>query len=301
MVLLKNKENALPVATPESEQNKASAKPKISVFGKNSVNLAYGGSGSGGANTSNVIDLYRGLEEAGYEVNPELKKFYEDDARSGEKRKGNSKDLDSGDTVILSTAETPQTSYDNAVKSSYANYNDAAIVVLTRIGGEGFDLPRMMTGATGYRNESDHFLQLDKNEEDLIATVCESGFKKVIVVVNSGQALELGFLDSYPLIKGCLWVGFPGETGTLALGEILNGNVNPSAKLADTYATDFTKDPTWFNFGDNRITAKGSTPGGDQYVFDTVTSSDYYFVDYEEGIYVGYKYYETRGVTDGEE
>ena len=314
MVLLKNKEKALPIATPESEQNKAASKPKISVFGKNSVNIAYGGSGSGGANTSNVIDLYSGLEQAGFELNPELKKFYEDTSRSGEERKGNSKDLDSGDTVILSTAETPQSSYDASVKSSYANYNDAALIVLTRIGGEGFDMPRKMTGATGYRNETDHFLQLDQNEEDLIATVCESGFKKVIIAVNSGQALELGFLEegsNYVTAKGykidpskidaAIWMGFPGETGTLALGEILNGNVNPSAKLADTYATDFTKDPTWYNFGDNRITAKGTTPGGDQYVFDTTTSSNYYFVDYEEGIYVGYKYYETRGVTDGEE
>lgn len=314
MVLLKNKEKALPIATPESKQDKADSKPKISVFGKNSVNIAYGGSGSGGANTSNVIDLYSGLESAGFELNPELKKFYEDDARSGEKRKGNSKDLDSGDTVILSTAETPQSKYDNAVKSSYANYNDAALIVITRIGGEGFDMPRKMTGATGYRNETDHFLQLDQNEEDLIATVCESGFKKVIIAVNSGQALELGFLEegsNYVTQKGykidpakidaALWMGFPGETGTLALGEILNGNVNPSAKLADTYATDFTKDPSWFNFGDNRITANKGVPGGDQYVFDKSTSSNYYFVDYEEGIYVGYKYYETRGVTDGEE
>ena len=296
-VLLKNEGTALPLAEGA----------KISVFGKNSVNIAYGGSGSGGANTSNVIDLYAGLKEVGFDCNPTLKKFYEDEKASGAARKGNSSDLDSGDTVILSTAETPQSMYTDAVKASYAGHNDAALIVITRIGGEGFDIPRLMTGATGYRNEDDHFLQLDKNEEDLIAAVCEAGFKKVVLVLNTGNAMELGFLKAdteYVTSKGykinpdkidaALWMGFPGETGTLALGKILCGDVNPSGKLADTYAVDFKKDPTWFNFGDNRITAKGTTPGGDQYVFDKKLDVPYYFVDYEESVYVGYRYYETR-------
>jgi len=314
MVLLKNKNGALPMATPKSDPS-VSAPVRVSVFGKNSVNLAYGGSGSGGANTSNVVDLYAALTEAGFEYNPILKAFYENADKSGEPRKGNSKNLDSGDTVILATAETPQSMYTADVTSSYQDYKDAAIVVFTRIGGEGFDMPRTMVGSTGYRNEDDHFLQLDQNEEDLLAAVCDAGFDRVIVVVNSGQALELGFLEEstgYVTAKGyhidpakidaAIWMGFPGETGTLALGNILNGSVNPSGKLADTYAADFKQDPTWPNFGDNRITAKNGVPGGDQYVFD-VSDNDqpavpYYFVDYEEGIYVGYKYYETRGAGD---
>ncbi len=323
MVLLKNKNNTLPLKTSVSDDS-VTGDVKISIFGKNSVNIAYGGSGSGGANTSNVIDLYQGLEAAGYVTNPTLKSFYNDASQSGESRKGNSSDLDSGDTVILSTAETPQDKYTAAVKNSYSEYNDAAIVVFTRIGGEGFDIPRKMTGATGYRNEDDHFLQLDRNEEDLLAAVCEAGFEKVIVLVNSGQAMELGFLKEgcdYVTEKGysidpskidaAMWMGFPGETGTLAVGNILNGTVNPSGKLADTYYTDFKKDPTWFNFGDNRLTRTGRylqsgyVPGGDEYVFDVADDDQpempYYFVDYEEGVYVGYKYYETRGVTDGEE
>ena len=320
-VLLKNKDKALPIATPVSDETVA-AKPRISVFGKNSVNLAYGGSGSGGANTANVIDLYKALETAGYECNPTLKKFYDDTSKSGELRKGNSKNLDSGDTVVLSTAETPQDKYTSEVKNSYAEFSDAAVVVITRIGGEGFDLPRQMVGATGYRNEDDHFLQLDANEEDLLAAVCDAGFKKVVVVINSGSAMELGFLSEtspyvtrkgYKIdpakIGGALWMGYPGETGTLALGNILNGAVNPSGRLVDTYATDFKADPTFRNFGDNLITAKGKgedrTPGGDEYVFDVPANEKpgvgYYFVDYEEGVYVGYRYYETRGVTDGQD
>ncbi|MBR1814490.1 MAG: glycoside hydrolase family 3 C-terminal domain-containing protein [Lachnospiraceae bacterium] len=314
MVLLKNENGALPLKTPVSDSS-ISAKAKISVFGKNSVNIAYGGSGSGGSNDSNAVDLYTALEAAGYEINPTLKAFYEDTGKSGEKRKGNSKNLDSGDTVILATAETPQSMYTDEVKNSYANYKDAAFILITRIGGEGFDMPRKMTGSTGYRNEDDHFLQLDAAEEELVAAVCEAGFDRVILLVNSGTPIELGFLEAdtgYVTAKGykidpakidaAVWMGFPGETGTRALANILNGSVNPSGKLADTYSVDFKQDPTWNNFGDNRLTAKSGTPGGDQYVFDVSAreqpSVPYYFVDYEEGVYVGYRYYETRGAED---
>ena len=315
-VLLKNEEGALPLATPVSDPD-VSARPKISIFGKNSVNIAYGGSGSGGANTADCVDLYTALTDAGYDCNTTLKNFYEDTNASGPVRVGNSSDLDSGDTVVLSTAETPQSMYTDAVKSSYAEFSDMALVVITRIGGEGWDIPRLMTGATGYRNEDDHFLQLDANEEDLIAAVCEAGFGRVVVVINSGSAMELGFLESdspYVTDKGyeidpdkidaAVWMGYPGMTGTNALASILSGEVNPSGRLPDTYATDFKKDPTWENFGDNRITANADSKivGGDQYTlggYEGVQS--YYFVDYEESVYVGYKYYETRGVTDGEE
>ena len=336
-VLLKNKDSALPLYTPATEGDKAaSAAPKISVFGKNSVNLAYGGSGSGGTDTTSggFVDLYAALEDAGYDVNPTLKSFYEDDGASGAKRKGNSKDLDSGDTVILTTAETPQSKYTQAVKDSYADYNDMALIVITRIGGEGFDMPRLMTRTDGdgkvtdvegaRAGKDDHFLQLDQNESDMVKAVCDAGFDRVVVVLNTGQAIETGFLEEtsgYVELKGydidpakidaAIWMGFPGETGTRALGSILNGNVNPSGKLADTYSVDFKADPTWLNFGDNRITARGEgsnhVPGGDEYVFgpDEVASHDipgvyYYFVDYEESIYYGYRYYETRGAGNEE-
>ena len=336
-VLLKNKDSALPLYTPATEGDKAaSAAPKISVFGKNSVNLAYGGSGSGGTDTTSggFVDLYAALEDAGYDVNPTLKSFYEDDGASGAKRKGNSKDLDSGDTVILTTAETPQSKYTQAVKDSYADYNDMALIVITRIGGEGFDMPRLMTRTDGdgkvtdvegaRAGKDDHFLQLDQNESDMVKAVCDAGFDRVVVVLNTGQAIETGFLEEtsgYVELKGydidpakidaAIWMGFPGETGTRALGSILNGNVNPSGKLADTYSVDFKADPTWLNFGDNRITARGEgsnhVPGGDEYVFDPdeVASHDipgvyYYFVDYEESIYYGYRYYETRGAGNEE-
>ena len=181
--------------------------------------------------------------------------------------------------------------------------------MFTRQGGEGADFPRLMKGATGARNEDDHFLQLDQNETDLLATVCAE-FDKVIVVINSGTPMELAFLEDpgyyayQDNIDAAIWIGEPGNTGTMALGRILNGSVNPSGKLPDTYAADFKQDPTWYNFGDNRITGnnnvKPAVPGGDQYILNGDPQL-YYFVDYEEGVYVGYRYYETRGETDGEQ
>ncbi len=300
IVLLKNNDKALPL----------SSGMKVSVFGKNSVNLAYGGSGSSGVASSSQVDLYSALSQAGFEINPVLKSFYEDEGKSGAKRQISGTNLDSGDTVVLSTAETPQDKYTDDVKKSYADYNDAAIIVITRVGGEGMDLPRLMVGAEGYRNEDDHFLQLDANEEDMIAQVCNAGFKKVVVVLNTCNAMELGFLkedSNYVTRKGysidpskidaALWMGYPGDTGNIGLANVLSGAINPSGHTVDTYVTDLKADPTWVNFGDNTRTANKTQNGGDQYTLDGVPQL-YYFVDYEENLYVGYRYYETRGAED---
>lgn len=299
MVLLKNKNNALPLA-------KGS---KISVFGKNSDNIAIGGSGSGAA-SGDFIGVNESLRNAGFEVNPTLENFYHDNKLSGEGRSSASGDLDSGKPVTLKTGETPQSSYTNEVKDSYKNYQDAAVIVLTRIGGEGMDLPMTMNGVEGARKSDDHYLQLDKNEEDLIVAVTNGGFKKVIVVINSGSAMELGFLEEnskYVTQKGytidpskidaAISIGYPGNSGCKALGEIIAGDVNPSGKTVDTYATDFKKMPSWKNFSvNNDFDTEGGL--GDQYMIGDQAKL-YYFADYEEGEYVGYRYYETRAFTDG--
>lgn len=288
-VLLKNERNALPLA----------GGSRISVFGKNSVNLAYGGSGSSGGDKSMAVDLYTSLEQAGFTVNPVLKRFYEDSNRSGKPRSANSSNLDDGNTVFYATGETPQNLYTEDVKASYANYSDAALVVFTRIGGEGFDLPRSMKGMEGARNDDDHYLQLDQDETDLLKAVCEENFGKVIVIINSGSAMELAFLthpDYYAYqekIDAAIWMGFPGASGSSALGRILNGEVNPSGRTVDTYAVNFKNSPIWRNFGDNLVSGSDS---GDRYL--GIGSENYYFVDYEESIYVGYRYYETRGADD---
>ena len=321
IVLLKN-EDALPIPTPESDQS-VSRKPKLSVFGHNSVNLVYGGSGSaGGDGSEGASTIYDSLQAAGYEYNPVLKSFYESSA-AGEVRDTPTM----GDNTLAGVriGETPIGNYTDAVRQSYSEYSDAAVVVLSRVGGEGFDLPRTMkTSLTdsgekveGARSAEDHYLQLDENEVNMLREVMEH-FDNIIIVINSSQTIELGFLDdpSHYLytdgnwatsdqaqrqmdkIKGALWIGSPGKSGINALGRVMNGSVNPSGKTVDTYARDFTKDPTYNNFGTNNvlhgneyytINSKGNPMGREEYL-----------VEYEEGIYVGYRYYETRYITEGE-
>lgn len=285
-VLLKNENAALPM-------NKGA---RISVFSKNSVNLSYGGSGSGGFDTSNNKNLYESLNDAGFVTNPTLKRFYESN-QSGSVRTANSSDLDNGDNQKIATAETPQNKYTDAVRNSYADYSDAALVVITRIGGEGFDLPRYQGDSEGAVSPDSHYLELDQNEIDLLTAVTDGTFKRVVVVFNTPSSFEATFLkdSAYAAfadkIDAAVWIGFTGSNGITALGEILNGDVNPSGRLVDTWAADFTKNPSFVNFG------TGCLP-------DTTDKYDggmYYSVDYEEGIYVGYRYYETRGETDGED
>lgn len=277
-ILLKNENDALPL----------SGGARVSIFGKNSINLSYGNSGSSGGDLTGSLSIYDGLEQAGFVCNPELKAFYEDNNRSGASREPNSEDLDSGGNQLIATAETPQSMYDDTVKASYDDYSDAAIVVITRIGGEGFDLPRVMTGMEGANADTDHYLQLDKNETELLDAVC-SEFDKVIVLLNIPATMEAAFLtdpDYYAYnvnIDAALYIGFPGKQGTVAVGNILAGEVNPSGHTVDVWAKDFKKDPTFVNFGDCNIA------DGDKY-----TAGLYYFVEYEESIYYGYRYYETR-------
>lgn len=285
-VMLKNENAALPM-------NKGA---RISVFSKNSVNLSYGGSGSGGFDTSNNKNLYESLNDAGFVTNPTLKNFYES-SQSGPVRTANSSDLDNGDNQKIATAETPQSKYTDAVRNSYADYSDAALVVITRIGGEGFDLPRYQGDSEGAVSPDSHYLELDQDEIDLLTAVTDGTFKRVVVVFNTPSSFEATFLkdSAYAAfadkIDAAVWIGFTGSNGITALGEILNGDVNPSGRLVDTWAADFTKNPSFVNFG------TGCLP-------DTTDKYDggmYYSVDYEEGIYVGYRYYETRGETDGED
>lgn len=269
----------------------------IAVCGHSGIfDSEYGGSGSGGFDTSNNKNLYESLNDAGFVTNPTLKRFYES-SQSGPVRTANSSDLDNSDNQKIATAETPQSKYTDAVKNSYADYSDAALVVITRIGGEGFDLPRYQGDSEGAVSPDSHYLELDQNEIDLLTAVTDGTFKRVVVVFNTPSSFEATFRkdSAYAAfadkIDAAVWIGFTGSNGITALGEILNGDVNPSGRLVDTWAADFTKNPSFVNFG------TGCLP-------DTTDKYDggmYYSVDYEEGIYVGYRYYETRGETDGED
>ena len=290
IVLLKNENDALPLSGKDAH---------ISVFGKNSVNIVYSGSGSASSNSSTAQrTLYESLEEAGISYNETLKSFYEDSGKSGKGRPENPA-MTSGQRLSgFGTGETPMDSYTSDVVDSYAGYQDAAVVVFSRIGGEGFDLPRAMAesfngAAVAGASADSHYLELDENEKALLEHVKEN-FSKVIVVLNVGTTMEIPELKADEDIDAILWIGFPGATGIMALGQILTGTdtegnqISPSGHTVDTWAADFTMDPTWYNTG-----IYGSEYGN-RYLYNGETT-DYAFVNYEEGIYVGYRYYETRG------
>ena len=196
ITLLKNDNSALPL----------SAGANVSVFGKNSVDLVYGGSGSAGNTASVNKTLYESLEAAGISYNPALKSFYEDNSKSGEGRPNNP-NMDSGQRLSgFATGETPIASYTSDVKSSYAGHKDAAIVVISRIGGEGFDLPRSMESefgsgspVAGAESVDAHYLELDANEKAMIEEA-KANFDKVIIVLNVGTTMEMGALQNDPEI-----------------------------------------------------------------------------------------------------
>ena len=288
MVLLKNEGNALPL--------KANA--KVSVFGKNSVNLVYGGSGSAAPGDGERMTIFDSLEEAGFEYNPSLKSFYESSA-SGAGRSKNP-DMDSGGAATLKTGETPISSYSANIISSYDEYGDAAIVVFSRIAGEDWDLPRHADD-----NADRHYLELDNNERALLKHIVDSGkFEHTIVLMNGSNYIDLGFLkmtddpgyaEFGSKIDAAIVIGSPGANGIMALGEILSGEINPSGHTVDTVYTNYQNDPTWQNFGDN---AKAK---GNEYLNQNGSGTSEFYVEYEENIYLGYRYYETRGHLDGEE
>ena len=294
-VLLKNEDNSLPLGEGAN----------ISIFGKSSASILYGLSSNYVHLRGNMTTLQQSLQGAGFQINPTLVNFYNNNTASGE---GRGAQPTNGSRVFgYKTGETPLDMYTDNVKNSYQEYNDAAIVVFSRSSGEGWDMPRTMewngvnytSGGRGQlvpgaRSMTDHYLQLDANEAELLKHVGDN-FNKVIVVFNTPSQFETGFLDDpghygyHKNIKGAIWMGYPGKTGIMALGRILNGEVNPSGKTVDTWARDFKMDPTWQNFSDNRESA------GNQY--SNISSK---YVIYKEGIYSGYRYYETRGYTEGD-
>lgn len=275
-VLLENKEQTLPL-------KKSS---KVNVFGISSVAITYGGSGSGAADESRNINLQQGLENAGFEVNSELTDFYK--GQLPKKEGGNIFSLNGGDYNIY---EPSQDKYTDGLMDKAKSFSDTAIVVISRNGGEGADLPQSM--ANYQQGDKDkHYLELQDVEKEMLDTV-KANFDKVVVLVNSSNAMELGFLEEEG-VDAALWIGGPGMTGLEAVGRILNGDVNPSGRLVDTYAYAMESNPTFFNTGDFNYTniTYEKTPWGAK----EPQTFNHKFVDYQEGIYVGYRYYETRFV-----
>lgn len=279
MVLLKNKDNALPLTDAKN----------ISVFGVRSQStfVTGGGSGSGPNVDENIVPLKNALQDAGYKVNPQLSGFYDRMLATGEY--GDISEATGEDNYAL---EVPLSAYSDQLRKSYADYKDAALIVISRMGSEGGDLYQGQLDANGNKVKK-HYLELTKNEQDLLDHVKASGFKKVVVLLNTASTFECGSMQADDKIDGILFMGLPGVNGTRTVADILKGNVNPSGRTADIYSKDFTKDPTYYNFADNSQTGGGAT-----YTWNGEATSLNY-VEYEEGIYSGYRYYETRGEVEG--
>jgi len=270
----------------------------ISVLGKNSIDLAYGGGGSGSGNTSTAKSLFDSLEAAGFNVNQKLRNFYQDMYDSGIRRSVTGM----GGGGVNSIGEVPIENYSREITETFKVYNDAAIIIITRSGAEGDDNAR--TDVVDHESPDMHYLELSQDELDMIE-LAKANFDNIVVVINNSSPLELGVLEDDPAINAIVWIGHPGNNGIMALGRVLNGEVNPSGRTPDIYARDFTLDPTYQNFGNNsqvdgayRVVVAGELPEDDPVNISGPRGAVPVLM-YEEGIYIGYRYYETRGLEEG--
>ena len=282
IVLLKN-ESLLPLNETK----------KLNIFGWESINPAYGGAGSGGINDLyDIVSLNQGLENAGFSINQKLVDFY------------NNYGADDPEMSIQKQSwtlpEPPVDTYSDELIKSAKEYSDVAVVVLSRKAGEGHNDIPMDVKKAAYDNNSDeyddfpegeHYLQLSQTERDMVDMVC-SNFDNVIVIYNGANQFELGFADEYPQIKSVVWCPGTGNVGFNALGKVFSGEVNPSGKTPDTFIYDMTTAPWWDNAEKTEYTnladmaVEGMNAGTAQVYAPA-------FTNYVEGIYVGYKYYET--------
>lgn len=264
--LLMNENDALPLQ----------AGSKVSCFSNSSGNLVYGGTGSGNIDASTANTLKGALEDAGMEVNPTLWDFYLNEENAAYLRT-------KGGTVSTESAkvsELPWSLYTEEVKSSAASYGDAAIVTFSRVGGEGADLAFSGT----------NYLALSADEKEMMENISamkkDGSIKKLIVLINSANALQVDFLKENEYgVDACLWIGDVGISGIDAVADILAGNVNPSGSLVDTYCYNNYSSPAMANF------VPTAYAGYQEGVIPKNAST---YMIYQEGIYVGYKYYETR-------
>ena len=282
IVLLKN-ESLLPLNETK----------KLNIFGWESINPAYGGAGSGGINDLyDIVSLNQGLENAGFSINQELVDFY------------NNYGADNPEMSIQKQSwtlpEPPVDTYSDKLIKNAKDYSDVAVVVLSRKAGEGHNDIPMDVSKAAYDNNSDeyddfpegeHYLQLSQTERDMVDMVC-SNFNNVIVIYNGANQFELGFTNEYPQIKSVVWCPGTGNVGFNALGKVFSGEVNPSGKTPDTFIYDMTTAPWWNNAEKTEYTnladmaVEGMNAGTAQVYAPA-------FTNYVEGIYVGYKYYET--------
>lgn len=307
IVMTKNEDAFLPIAP-----------GKINVFGWSSTNPIYGGTGSGTVDTTTAVGILEGLSNAGFETNTELSDMY---VSYREDRPLIS--INNGQEWTL--PEVPTAQYSDEMLANAEAFSDTAMIVISRTGGEGTDLPKdmgsIMDGSTmdigtkylkgSYTNNSEayadyeagqSYLELSKTERDLVDMVC-GRFSNVLVVYNGANTLELGWTNDYEQIKGVLLCAGAGATGFNALGNVIAGNINPSGKTADTWLKDLHQAPYFNNIGHFAYTNTEEVEAAAKEAWeraDGIVS----FVNYTEGIYTGYRYYETaaqEGLIDYDE
>lgn len=302
-VLMKNRNNALPLKSSER---------KVTAFGIGSAYNSWGAQGSGTQTASafqTLVSFKDGLANAGIKVNPGVLSFYEDAAAEGG-ASGGFYDGAGGATTSKGRVEyEPKPEELSSLESSFALYDDAAIMVITREGGEGeeneFSRTNYYDGTTKTADDAyAHALMLTPNERATLA-YAEEHFDKVIVLINSTNPLELGVLEDDDNVDAVLWIGAPGISGFNAVGKTLTGEINPSGRTADIYPANLTQDPTWFNYGDQSgvLSTDDTLEGvageasmaydenGNPVQMGTTTLQT---VTYGESIYMGYRWYETQ-------
>ena len=318
---------------------------RLSVVGKSSIKLAKGGGGSGDAQVSGgvtEVTMKASLQEAGFETNPVTEAFYSSDSKSGSGRKNGNDGWKGNSQVVIGETAIDKVTNEEGLLDSFLDYNDAVIQVITREGSEGCDVKTcnahdsQSTASSSKKISDKHALELSDNEQALFDLLHEY-FDHIIIVINSSNIFECGQFEDDDQVAGVLWIGCVGDVGAGAVGRILCGDVNPSGRTVDTWARDFTKDPTFQNFSDNAQTNLVKI-GNDYYYApqDTMFNSDgtptrsygtdknytntaspswdsarggkdakvvaggingvrpASYVSYEEGVYVDYRYYETK-------
>lgn len=302
MVLVKN-EGMLPLDTDTN----------VNVFGWASTNPIYGGTGAGAADNSSSVDILTSLTDAGFQVNQSLVDMYTEYSPTR-----------SAGSVFYTDWSLPEPTadyYTDDLMQEAKEFSDTSIIVLSRSGGEGQDVPLDMKAvidgtydprdevaggndlynyfACNYDNngeyddfdEGESYLELSNTEEAMIEKVC-SEFDNVVVVINANNTMEMGWVDEYESIGSVILAPGTGATGMAALGEILNGSVNPSGKTVDTYVYDLKNTPTYNNYGNFPFTNVEDLKT-ELTEADEAYEGGLPFVNYVEGIYVGYKFYET--------
>ena len=317
----------------------------VSVVGKASTNLARGGSGSGSGGVSSgvgSIDVKKSLTDVGFTINPVTDAFYSSSSKSGSGRKNGNDGWKGNSEVCIGETDIEKVIAEEGLLDSFDEYNDAAIMVIAREGSEGCDVKTCNAHDTIQTHQSSkavshkHALELSDNEQALFDLLHEH-FDNIIMIINSSNIFECDQFEKDDQVAGVLWIGNPGDVGPGAIGRILSGEVNPSGRTVDTWARDFTKDPTFQNFSDNAQTNLVEVDGVEYYIpNDTMlnpdgsptrsygtrksytntsnptwdnghSAGDYKviaggingvkpsaYVSYEEGIYLDYRYYETK-------